>query len=122
MNAMITQIKERGGKVGVSIKPKTPVKKLYKYMDKLDLVLIMSVEPGFGGQKFMEPVLDKVRSLRSIIDGDKLNCLIEIDGGINIATAPLARDAGVDVMVAGSVIFGSNDPELSIAQLRRAIG
>lgn len=118
MKAVIKQVKNRGKKIGVSIKPNTPSKDLHKYMEDLDLVLVMSVEPGFGGQKFMEPMLDKVRDFRSIIDTNKYNCLIEIDGGVNKQNAHLACEAGVDVIVAGSAIFGSPNPAAAIKELR----
>jgi len=118
MKAMIKQVKDRGKKIGVSIKPNTPSKKLHKYIDQLDLVLVMSVEPGFGGQKFMEPMLKKVIDLRNIIDKNHLNCLIEIDGGINKSNAHLACQAGVDIVVAGSAIFGSGNPTKAIKELR----
>src|ERR1035437_7838335 len=118
MKAMIKQVKDRGKKIGASIKPDTPSKTLHKYMENLDLVLVMSVEPGFGGQKFMEPMLDKVRDFRSIIDSNKLNCIIEIDGGINRENAHLACRAGVDAIVAGNAIFGSKNPAQAIKELR----
>ena len=118
MKAMIKQVKDRGVKFGVSIKPNTPSSVLYPYMEELDLVLVMSVEPGFGGQKFMEPMLEKVRDFRKIIDTKKLNCLIEIDGGINKTNAHLACEAGVDVVVAGSAVFGSGNPPEAIRELR----
>lgn len=118
MKSMIKQVKDRGKKIGVSIKPNTPAKKLHKYIDQLDLVLVMSVEPGFGGQKFMEPMLKKVIDFRNIIDKNHLNCLIEIDGGINKSNAHLACQAGVDIVVAGSAIFGSSNPTKAIKELR----
>lgn len=118
MKAMIKQVKDRGKKIGVSIKPNTPASTLYPYMQALDLVLVMSVEPGFGGQKFMEPMLEKVRDFRSIIDKDRLHCLIELDGGVNKTNVHLACEAGVDAVVAGSAIFGSADPEEAIRELR----
>jgi ribulose-phosphate 3-epimerase len=119
--AIIKMIHDSGKKAGVSIKPGTPASTLYKYIDSIDVVLIMSVEPGFGGQKFMEPMLDKVRDFRQIIDRNKYGCLIEIDGGINTKTAPLAYAAGVDIFVAGSAIFGSPDPEAAMGMLRASI-
>jgi ribulose-phosphate 3-epimerase len=111
----------RGKKVGFSIKPGTPAEVLYKYIDRIDLILVMSVEPGFGGQKFMEPVLNKVREYRDIVDKNKYDCLIEIDGGINKETAPLACAAGADILVSGSAIFGSKNPFKSIKELRNAV-
>ena len=105
----LNMIKKRGKKAGISIKPKTPVSRILKYLPQLHLVLIMSVEPGFGGQKFMEPMLKKARALRKIIDKKKYKCLLEIDGGISEKTAPLACAAGIDILVAGSAIFKSKN-------------
>jgi len=119
--AVIRQIKKAGLKAGMSIKPKTPVKKILKYVKDLDLILIMSVEPGFGGQKFMKKVLTKAKILRKSIDENKYKCLIEIDGGINTETAPLACSAGVDIIVAGSFIFKSKNPKKTIADLRKSV-
>jgi ribulose-phosphate 3-epimerase len=118
--SIIKQIRSQGKKVGFSVKPKTPAKTLFKFIDQLDLILVMSVEPGFGGQKFMEPVLSKVADYRKLIDANGYNCLIEIDGGINKETAPKAFEAGVDIMVAGSAIFGSKDPSMAIKELRNS--
>ncbi len=106
---LIKFIKEKGIKVGISIKPKTDPKVLEKYLDKIDLVLIMSVEPGFGGQSFMGNSIEKISFLRKIIDQNNYKCLIEVDGGINEETAKLVKDAGVDVLVAGSYLFGHDD-------------
>lgn len=99
-------IRARGALAGVSVKPKTPVDFLLPYLAEMDLVLIMSVEPGFGGQSFQEGVLDKVRLVRQAIDAAGLNTRIEIDGGINDQTAKLAIAAGCDTLVAGSYVFG----------------
>ena len=103
---IIDLVKEAGMKCGISVKPKTDVKVLEPYLSQLDLVLVMSVEPGFGGQSFMPDSLEKVKALRKEIDDKGYNTLIEIDGGINSETAPLATQAGVDVLVAGSYLFG----------------
>ncbi len=99
------QLHELGVKAGISIKPKTPVDVLETILPHVDLVLVMSVEPGFGGQAFMADMLDKVKTLRKWIDEQQLDCLIEIDGGIKADTGKLAVDAGVDVLVAGSYVF-----------------
>ena len=106
--ALIDKIHEFGCKAGVVIKPKTNVNIVDEYLDKIDMVLVMSVEPGFGGQKFMESMLDKVIYLRNKIDENNLSCLIEIDGGINENTYLKAVHAGVDVLVAGSYVFKGN--------------
>lgn len=115
---VISTIKESGAKVGLSIKPKTSVDKIIKYLDKVDLVLVMSVEPGFGGQSFIENSLDKIKYLRKYIDENKLNVLIEVDGGINEETAKKCRLAGVDVLVAGSYLFNKTDTKERISKLK----
>ncbi len=102
------EIRALGAKAGVSVKPKTPVESLLPYLNEMDLVLIMSVEPGFGGQSFMEDQLEKVRTLRKYIDEHNLQVRIEIDGGINQNTAKLAKKAGCDTLVAGSYVFKNN--------------
>ncbi|ODU54493.1 MAG: ribulose-phosphate 3-epimerase [Clostridium sp. SCN 57-10] len=107
-----------GCKAGATIKPATPAEVLFPYLDRLDLVLVMSVEPGFGGQSFMDGSLDKVRVLRAEIDRRGLPCLIEIDGGIAAETGARAVSAGVDVLVAGSAVFGAPDLAAAIAALR----
>jgi len=118
---IIKYIKSKGRKAGVSIKPKTPVKNILSLIPSLDIVLIMSVEPGLGGQKFMTESLEKVKVLRKLIDKESLSCLIEIDGGINKYTAPLACGEGADVLVAGNAIFGSPDPKKAISELRDSV-
>ena len=115
---VIDLIKSKNCKVGISIKPNTDVKKIYPYLDKLDVVLIMSVEPGFGGQKFMDNALDKISKLRKMIDKKKLSTLIEVDGGINSETGRKCREAGVDVLVAGSYLFGQKDVKKRINDLK----
>ena len=102
-------IRSKGVKVGLSIKPKTDVKELLPWLDKIDLALIMSVEPGFGGQKFIPNALDKISFLRKYIDSNNLAVLIEVDGGINDETGKLCADAGVDILVAGSYLFNKDD-------------
>jgi len=114
---ILKNIKNMGGKSGISVKPKTKITAINKYLKYLDLILIMSVEPGFGGQKFMPEVLEKVKYLKKIRDEKKLNFLISIDGGINPETAKYACKAGVDILVAGSAIFKSNSPSKIIKQL-----
>ena len=109
--SIIKKIHDKGIKVGLTIKPATDVKDLLPFMDKIDLVLIMSVNPGYGGQSFIPSALDKIAFLRQYIDENKLSCLIEVDGGINAETAQWALDAGVDVLVAGSYIFKNDIKE-----------
>ena len=105
-------IKKYKKKVGISLKPKSNVALIEKYLNEIDLILIMSVEPGFGGQKFMPEVLDKVKKLREIISEKKLNIDIEIDGGINFKNSKLVKDAGANILVSGSTIFNENNGDL----------
>tara|TARA_B110001452_G_scaffold47720_1_gene36482 strand:- start:198 stop:860 length:663 start_codon:yes stop_codon:yes gene_type:complete len=108
----INLIKKEGKKVGLSLKPKSKIELIEKYIDQVDLILIMSVEPGFGGQKFMPEVLDKTKKIRELIDKKKLNTEIEIDGGINFDNCSLAKKAGANVLVSGSTIFRENQGNL----------
>jgi ribulose-phosphate 3-epimerase len=96
--------------VGLVLNPETDVEAVLPYLDAIDLLLVMSVNPGWGGQGFIPEVLDKVRVARKVIDDRGLDVEIEIDGGINVTTAPAAAEAGVDILVAGSAIFGDPDP------------
>lgn len=114
-------VKEKGIKIGISIKPKTPVNVLKKYLPYIDLVLIMSVEPGFGGQKFIESVLQKVQYLNKIRRINNYKYLIEIDGGINLQTAPIALKSGVDIIVAGNAIFSSRNPVRVIKDFKKLL-
>ena len=118
--ATIAEIKAAGAKAGVSIKPTTSAEAIFDYLGELDMVLVMSVEPGFGGQSFMPDSLDKVRVLRKEIDEKGYNCLIEIDGGISAKNAREVFDAGVDVIVAGSSVFGAEDQEQAIIDILNA--
>lgn len=115
----IELIKKSGSKAGVVINPKTDILKVVKTLDKICMVLVMSVNPGFEGQKFMPEVLSKVKELRSIITNSKLNVDIEIDGGINLDTAKEAVKAGANVLVAGSAIYYSKDYKGVIQGLKR---
>lgn len=108
---LINKIHDKGVKVGLSIKPDTDVKSLIPFISKIDLILIMSVHPGYGGQSFISSAIDKISFLRNYIDENKLSCLIEVDGGINGDTAKLVLDVGADVLVAGSYIFKHNIKE-----------
>ena len=117
---IIDLIHEYGAKAGLSIKPNTPVEKVYPFLYSLDMVLIMSVEPGFGGQKFMPEAATKIARLRNYIDNNKIrNVLIEVDGGINDSTAEIVKTMGVDVLVAGSYLFGKSDVKERIAKLKK---
>lgn len=115
LDEVINKIKSHNKKTGISIKPKTPVNVLTPLLDKIDLVLIMSVEPGFGGQKYIETSTEKIRQLRTI-SPEKL--IIEVDGGINQNTAGLAVNAGADVLVAGAYIYGAKDTKQAINSLK----
>ena len=108
----IKEIKSYNKKVGVSLNPKTSIDKVLPILNTIDLVLIMSVNPGFGGQKFMNETLDKVKVLRKEIDAKKLKTQIEIDGGINFETSKMAIEAGVDILVSGTTIFKENGGNL----------
>lgn len=116
----IRLIRESGAKVGISIKPKTPVEVLRELLPEVDLVLIMSVEPGFGGQSFIEGSTDKVRELRKMIDEAGLDVTIEIDGGVSAANAGELYEAGCDALVAGSAVFKAADPEAEILKILNA--
>lgn len=114
----ISKIKEMGMKPGLSVKPGTPIESVYPYLDDLYLVLVMTVEPGFGGQKFMANMMPKVKALKEEIKRRNLNLLIEIDGGVSADNISLAAEAGVDVSVAGTSVFKAEDPARAIAQMQ----
>tara|TARA_B100001029_G_scaffold178239_1_gene184548 strand:- start:1108 stop:1770 length:663 start_codon:yes stop_codon:yes gene_type:complete len=108
----IKLIKNFKKKVGISLKPKSEISLIRDYLDKIDLVLIMSVEPGFGGQKFMPEVLPKLEKLKKIIDKEKYQIDLEIDGGINFQNSKTVKDAGANIIVSGSTIFKENNGDL----------
>tara|TARA_B110000211_G_scaffold118148_1_gene136826 strand:+ start:453 stop:1115 length:663 start_codon:yes stop_codon:yes gene_type:complete len=108
----INLIKKEGKKVGISLKPKSKIELIESYIEQVDLVLIMSVEPGFGGQKFMPEVLEKTRRIKEIIDQQNFKTEIEIDGGINFENCALAKEAGANILVSGSTIFKENQGDL----------
>ncbi len=105
----INLIKKLGKKVGVSLNPKTEIKTLIDEIESIDLVLVMSVNPGFGGQKFMPEVLDKIKELKKIKDQDKYHFDIEVDGGINFSNSKKVLEAGADILVSGTTVFKEND-------------
>ena len=105
----VNHIKNRGIKAGLSIKPNTKVEVIFKFLPLIDLILVMSVEPGYGGQKFMLEAVDKISALRKYIDENNLKTLIEVDGGIKEDTARLVKEAGIDVIVSGTFLFGHKD-------------
>ena len=110
-------VKALGCKTGLTIKPGTAPEALAPYLDQLDLVLVMSVEPGFGGQKFMPSALDKLRWLKAEREKRGLHYLLEVDGGVDDTTAPLCVEAGADVLVAGSAVFGKDDRTAAVRRL-----
>ncbi|GAC85979.1 ribulose-phosphate 3-epimerase [Gordonia paraffinivorans] len=112
-------IRAAGAKAGLSIKPGTPLEPYLEILRDFDTLLVMSVEPGFGGQKFIPDVLSKVRAIRKYIAAEDLKLLVEIDGGINADTIEQAAEAGVDCFVAGSAVYGADDPGQAVAALRR---
>lgn len=114
----IKKIKENNIKVGLSLKPKTDIAKLSDYIDEIDLVLIMTVEPGFGGQKFMKEQLDKVRELDKLRRDHNYKYLIQIDGGVNAETIKYIKGTGVDIVVAGSYIIDHKNKEQAIKSLK----
>ncbi|HNY00817.1 MAG TPA: ribulose-phosphate 3-epimerase [Oscillospiraceae bacterium] len=113
-------VRECRRKTGLSVKPGTPAEALYPFLDKLDLILVMTVEPGFGGQSFMGGMLPKIRRLRDAIDSVGGGIELEVDGGIDDKTARLVKDAGADVLVAGSAVFSAADRAAAIAAIRNA--
>ena len=118
--SIIDKIHSTGMKAGISIKPNTKVDEIYSFLDRIDLVLVMSVEPGFGGQKFIEDSLLKVKKLKEYKDINNLSFIIEIDGGINAENIKKIKDAGCDLIVAGSAVF-KNDIDKNIKELNKII-
>lgn len=121
LHRTITRIKELGAKAGVSINPSTPVNSLCEILEFVDLVLVMSVNPGFGGQKFIESSLKKIRDLKSIREENNYNYLIEVDGGVDINTITKLKNAGVDIFVAGSAIFSKDNVTAAALELKNMI-
>jgi ribulose-phosphate 3-epimerase len=115
-------IRAAGAKAGLSIKPGTPLDPYLEILRDFDTLLVMSVEPGFGGQSFIPEVLDKVARVRRLVDSGELSILVEIDGGINADTIEAAAEAGVDCFVAGSAVYGAADPAVAVEALRRQAG
>ena len=116
----INAVREQGKKVGLSVKPRTSATVLLPYLDLVDLVLVMTVEPGFGGQAFMPDQLPKIRALREMLDRLNPGCEIEVDGGIDPETAPLVKEAGANILVAGSAVFSRPDRAAAISEIRNA--
>ena len=121
VNRLVNQIKELGAKAGVVLNPATPVEVLEDILEYADFILLMSVNPGFGGQKFIPNVIDKVRKLKQMISERNLNCMIEIDGGVGLNNIGEISKAGVDMFVCGSSIFREPDRKQVIARMRELI-
>jgi ribulose-phosphate 3-epimerase len=117
----LQQIRSLGMKAGVALNPHTPVESVFDLLEEIDLVCVMSVNPGFGGQRFIPLALQKIRALRKRIEADRVSTLIEIDGGVTLDNAPSIVEAGADVLVAGSSVFGANDP-MSVIRAMKSIG
>ncbi len=116
-DAVIDAIKAKGVKVGISVKPKTPAEAVKPYLDKVDMVLVMTVEPGFGGQKFMADMMPKVSQIREWITQSGREIALEVDGGVNAETAKVCVNAGADVLVAGSYLFSKEDYAAALQSL-----
>lgn len=114
----LRHIRSLGKKAAVTLKPATPAEAAFPYLDQVDMVLVMTVEPGFGGQSFMADMMPKVAALRQEIDRRGLSVLLEVDGGIGEKTAPVAAAAGADVAVIGSALFNATDPQILVQQVQ----
>lgn len=118
----IKEIKQSGARVGIALKPATPFNAIAEFMDEIDMVLVMTVEPGFGGQTFMEDMMEKVRQARRVIDQNKFRDIwLQVDGGISLETISIAFEAGADTFVAGSAVFKDPNPGSMVDKLRAKI-
>ncbi len=117
---LLQQIRSLGLRVGLAANPDTPFSAVAPFLDQIDLLLLMTVHPGFGGQSFIAPVMDKVRQARAAIDASGLHVDLEVDGGVDITTAPVAVHAGANVLVAGSAVFAQSSPRDAARRLREA--
>lgn len=120
IHAALEKIHAKGKKAGITIKPKTPAEAVLPYLDQVDLVLVMTVEPGFGGQSFMADMLDKVQKIRTWIEEKQLACELEVDGGVDAVTAHACKAAGANILVAGSAVFNKPDRAAAIAAIRNS--
>jgi ribulose-phosphate 3-epimerase len=118
--SLITNLRQRGVKAALAIKPKTPVESVFEYLDELDMVLIMTVEPGFGGQSLIEATLDKIPVLRSAIDACGRNVILQVDGGVTLSNIGMISRFGADCAVAGSAVYGSGSAADNISALKLA--
>jgi len=121
LDSVIEQIKKAGCKAGVALNPATPLNSIEHILEKLDLVLLMTVNPGFGGQEFIPYMYEKIRILRKILDKQNLKVKLEIDGGVNALNLKKIADTGVDIIVAGSAIFENRDPAVILKQFSKKI-
>ena len=121
IDTLILRTKAANRKIGLAINPDTPARLVLPYLDRIDLVLVMSVHPGFGGQNFMDSALDKIKLISLEATKQRLDLLIEVDGGINAQTARQAVDAGANMLVAGNAIFGDADPVAALARIRASL-
>ena len=119
LDSTLEKINQMGLKVGLTFKPKTDIKKILPYLKKVDLILVMSVEPGFGGQSFMEDSLEKVKIIKDYIKENDLDCLIEIDGGVKTHNLGRVVDSGVDIVVSGSDIFSNGDIKDQVSKYKQ---
>ncbi|WP_040748882.1 ribulose-phosphate 3-epimerase [Nocardia transvalensis] len=119
--AVARDIRAAGAKAGLSVKPNTPIEPYLEILRHFDTLLVMSVEPGFGGQSFISHVLDKARTVRRLVDSGELRLVVEIDGGINMDTIEQAAEAGIDCFVAGSAVYGTEDPGATVEKLRQKV-
>ena len=116
--AALKRIRENGVRAAISVKPKTPAEAVLPFLPYCDLILVMTVEPGFGGQSFMEDMMPKLRKIRTFIDAQKPDCELEVDGGINVTTARICREHGANVLVAGSAYFKHPDKKEFVRKLK----
>lgn len=116
--AALKRIRENGVRAAISVKPKTPAETVLPFLPYCDLILVMTVEPGFGGQSFMEDMMPKLRKIRTFIDAQKPDCELEVDGGINVTTARICREHGANVLVAGSAYFKHPDQKEFVRKLK----
>lgn len=119
--AVARDIRAAGAKAGLSVKPGTPIEPYLEILREFDTLLVMSVEPGFGGQSFIADVLEKARIVRRLVDAGELRLVVEIDGGINMNTIEQAAEAGIDCFVAGSAVYGTADPAATVEALRQKV-
>lgn len=118
---VIRHIKSKGKKAAVALRPMTDIQAVAEFIAEVDMVLVMAVEPGFGGQEFMPEVLDKIKQVAEIRDRCNTACTIQVDGGINLETAKLCADAGADILVAGAFVFGHENPRKCVENLKNVI-